>query len=253
MSLFKKNLAILAVAGMFMFVAPNVRGDEWNKRTVVTINEAIQLPTTVLQAGSYVFKLVDSPSDRHIVQVFDKDETHLITTILAIPNWRLHPTGKSTFAFWETPAGQAPAVRAWFYPGDNFGQEFAYPKNMSTQIAATNKMKVPTTTAQTSEEMKTAPVTAINEVGQQNELEADTYKRTDDQVAATPAPEPAPAPQEPTLLAQTEPAPAIAPQPQNTPLPAELPRTGSQMPLVGLIGLLSLGFFLALARVQGVR
>ena len=51
-----------------------------------------------------------------------------MTTILAIPNYRLQPTGKTVFTFWETPPGQPKALRAWFYPGDNFGQEFAYPK-----------------------------------------------------------------------------------------------------------------------------
>jgi LPXTG-motif cell wall-anchored protein len=251
MNLFTKNVAALAVAGMFMFVAPNVRADEWNKRTVVTIDQPVQLPTTVLQAGTYVFKLLDSPSDRHIVQIFDKDDKKLITTILAIPNWRLQPRGKTIFAFWETPAGQPQAVRAWFYPGDNFGQEFAYPKNMSLQIAASNKASVPMTSAQSAEEMKTSTVVAVNETGQENELAADTYRKSDDQqVAAAPAPAPEP---EPVLTAQAEPAPVVAPQPQEAPVPAQLPQTGSQMPLVGLAGLLSLGLFFALARVQGAR
>ncbi len=248
MRLFTKHVAALAVAGMFIFVAPNARADEWNKRTVVTIDEPIQVPNTVLQAGTYVFKLLDSPSDRHIVQIFDKDEKHLITTILAIPNWRLQPRGKTIFSFWETPAGQPQAVRAWFYPGDNFGQEFAYPKNMSMQIAASNKANVPTTSAQSTDEMKTDHVMATNETGQQNELDTNTYRRDDNQVAAAPAQapaaEPAPAPEPAPVIAQAEPAPAIAPQPQAAPAPAELPHTGSQMPLVGLAGLFSARSFL---------
>ena len=81
------------------------------------------------------FKLLDSPSNRHIVQIFNEDESQLITTILAIPNYRLRPAGKTTFEFWETPAGEPTAMRAWFYPGDNFGQEFAYPKSLSVLIA----------------------------------------------------------------------------------------------------------------------
>src|SRR5271155_1989652 len=151
-------------------LAPMAKADEWNKRTILTVNEAIQLPTVVLQPGTYTFKLLDSQSDRHIVQVFDKDGMHLITTILAIPNYRLQATGKSEFAFWEVPAGQPPAMRAWFYPGDNFGQEFAYPKDMSTQIAASAKMAVPTTSAQSTEEYKTAAVTATNESGASSSL-----------------------------------------------------------------------------------
>ena len=71
---------------------------------------------------------------------------HLVTTVLAIPNYRLRPTGKSIFAMWETPAGQPAALRAWFYPGDNFGQEFAYPKGKAEQIATLTKEEVQTLT-----------------------------------------------------------------------------------------------------------
>lgn len=206
-------------------------------------------------AGAYVFKLVDSPSDRNIVQVFEKDKTHLITTIVAIPNYRLRPTGKSVFAFWETPAGSPQALRAWFYPGDNYGQEFAYPKNVSAQIAASNKSSVPTTNSQSADDLKTASLSTVDSGGQQGDLDASTYtKRDDTAVAATapaPAPEPVPAPdQAPTLIAQAEPQAAPAPEPQAAPAPAELPKTASQMPLVGLAGLLSLGAFFALSRAR---
>src|SRR6202051_1172289 len=121
-------------------LAPTAKADEWNKRTIMTVNKTIQPPTVVLQPGTYTFKLLDSQSDRHIVQVFDKDGMHLIQTVLAIPNYRLTPTGHSSFTFWEVPAGQPPAMRAWFFPGDNFGQEFVYPKGMSTQIASSAKV-----------------------------------------------------------------------------------------------------------------
>src|SRR6185312_9656257 len=92
----------------------------------------------MLQPGTYVIKLADSNSNRHIVQFFDKDEKHLVTTVLAIPNQRLRLTGKSVFAFWEVPAGQPKALRAWFYPGDNFGQEFAYRPQEAARITASN-------------------------------------------------------------------------------------------------------------------
>jgi hypothetical protein len=222
------------------------KADEWNKRTVLTVNEAIQLPTVVLQPGTYTFKLLDSLSDRHIVQVFDKDGMHLITTILAIPNYRLQPTGKSDFTFWEVPAGQPPAMRAWFYPGDNFGQEFAYPKNMSTQIASSAKMAVPTVAAATAEEYKSAPVSATSETGETASLDSNTYTPPAAvAVAAAPAPEPAPAPAPVETPVQVA-AAAPAPEPVQAETPAELPHTASSVPLIGLLGLVSMAGFFAL-------
>jgi hypothetical protein len=249
------NLRAIALTSLAAVVtlAPMAKADEWDKKTVLTVSETIQLPNATLDPGTYTFKLLDSQSDRHIVQVFDKDGMHLITTILAIPNYRLQPTGKSTFTFWEVPAGQPPAMRAWFYPGDNFGQEFAYPKNMSAQIASSAKMAVPTTTAQSVEEYKTAPVTATSETGASSTLDTQSY--TQPQTAAVePAParvvtpEPAPAPPQ-----DAAPAPVQAPEPQATPAPSELPHTASSVPLIGLVGLFSIVAFFALRpnRVKG--
>jgi len=93
-----------------------------DKRTILTVNEPIQVRDTLLEPGQYVFKLLDSQSDRHIVQIYNRDQNHLIDTVMAIPNYRIQPTGNSRFTFWETPPGSAKALRAWFYPGDNFGQ-----------------------------------------------------------------------------------------------------------------------------------
>ena len=121
------KLALVAVVGIASsgFVA----ADEFDKKTVITTNETMQLPNTTLPAGTYVIKLTRSPDvNRNTVQIFDKDEKHLITTILAIPNQRIRPTGKSVFAFWEVPAGQPKALRAWFNLETNSVKSSPIPK-----------------------------------------------------------------------------------------------------------------------------
>ena len=209
-------VAMASIGLLGVALAPSARADEWNKLTIMTVNEPIQVPNQVLPPGTYVVKLLDSPSDRHIVQIFDRDQKHLFTTILAIPNYRIQPTGKTVFTFWETPPGQPKALRAWFYPGDNFGQEFAYPKSAAVQIAAVSHQPVPTTEATQPAELPQAEVT-----------QTQPEPRQEAQNTPPPAPqEVAPAP---------EPAPAPAPQ--------ELPKTASPYPLIGLAGLLSLGLF----------
>ena len=210
-------VAMASVGLLGVALSQSARADEWNKKTVMTVNEPIQVPNKVLPAGTYVIKLLDSPSDRHIVQIFNADETQLQTTILAIPNYRIQPTGKTVFSFWETPPGQPKALRAWFYPGDNFGQEFAYPKSAAVQIAAVSHQQVPTTEAIQPAELPQAEVTQTQPEPQQ--------------VAQA-----APPPQEIAQAAPPEPTPA--PEPVQ-----ELPKTASPYPLIGLAGIFSLGLF----------
>jgi hypothetical protein len=214
-------VAMASVGLLGVALSSSARADEWNKKTVMTVSEPIQVPNKVLPAGTYVIKLLSSPSDRHIVQIFNADETQLQTTILAIPNYRIQPTGKTVFSFWETPPGQPKALRAWFYPGDNFGQEFAYPKSAAVQIAAVSHQQVPTTEATQPAELPQAEITQTQPEPQQE---------------AQNVPPPAPQ-QEVAQVATPEPAPAPEPARQ------ELPKTASPYPLIGLAGILSLGLF----------
>src|SRR5579871_3802348 len=111
-------------------LAPQARADEVNKKTVLTVEEPLQIDEVVLQPGKYVLRLLDESTDRHVVQIFNADETHIIDTVVAIATERLQQTAKTTFAFYETPAGTVKALRVWYYPGDNYGQKFPYPKHL---------------------------------------------------------------------------------------------------------------------------
>ncbi|MEI9976217.1 MAG: hypothetical protein WDO73_31725 [Ignavibacteriota bacterium] len=129
------GLALMAVV-----FAPAVRADDWNRKTKITFSGPVEIPGVhlkgwaVLPAGTYVFKILDSQSDRHIVQIFSEDESTVYATILAIPNYRLKTTDKTVITFRERPAGEPEALRAWFYPGRNFGEEFVYPKARAVEL-----------------------------------------------------------------------------------------------------------------------
>jgi hypothetical protein len=121
-----------------MLGASSASAQTLNKKTTVTFNAPVEIPgvgAQVLPAGTYIFRLLDSQSDRNIVQVFNKDESHIYATILAIPNFRLRATDKTVMTFQERAAGDPQAIRAWFYPGDNWGQEFVYPKSKALALA----------------------------------------------------------------------------------------------------------------------
>lgn len=197
------------------FFAAQAKADEWDKLTVLTVNEPIQVQDKLLKPGKYVFKLLNSSSDQHVVQIFNGDQTRIVDTLLALPNYRLQPTGHSRFAFWETPPGSAKALRAWFYPGDNFGQEFEYPKHLA--------MLTP----------PAAPVTARAAATPEPAAAASQE--------AAPVQAPAEPPQEMAMNAAPAPAPEAAPTP---PAPQEkLPKTASAYPWIGLLGFGSLSLY----------
>jgi hypothetical protein len=210
-----KSLRTLSIALCLVaacaFLMPTAVADEWNHRTYVTFSAPVEVPgvgAQVLPAGTYMFKLMDSTSNRNIVQIFNERGTHVYTTILAIPNYRPHVTDNTVITFWERAEGQPQAIRAWFYPGEFWGQEFIYPK--AAQVA-----------------VNTEPILAPQEpVAEAAPTPVETPAPVEEVAQATPPPE-------------QQPAPAVVPEQQ--PEAAALPQTASYLPLFALTGLLSLG------------
>lgn len=239
-------LTSLALVLAVLMVTPISQADQWNKKTIITINNSLQIPGATLQPGKYVMRLVDSQSNRHIVRVLSEDEKEVIATILATPNYRLSPTGETELSFWEVPKGSPAALRAWFYPGDNFGQEFAYPKDQATALSASLAAEVPAI----SDEDQAVIAEASNEpAAVQEEQREEATPPTVTAVAEPPAGEvePAPAPPEPAVQ---EPAESRVEEGIAVEVPSALPRTASSMPLIGLVGalLLGLGFMIRVIR-----
>ena len=116
--------AALAMSLMSSAIIPSLKASESDKKTTITISQPVTVEGTLLPAGQYVLKMQDSSSSQDVVYIFNGEETRLITTVLAIHAYRLQPTGKSEFSFYEMPAGQPVALHKWFYPGDNSGFEF---------------------------------------------------------------------------------------------------------------------------------
>jgi hypothetical protein len=218
--------AVLAGA----LVATHAKADEWDKKTTLTINAPIQIRDTYLQPGQYVLKLLNSSSNRHIVQIFNADQSHLINTVFAVPKERWQLSGHSEFTFWETPAGKARALRAWFYPGDMIGNEFPYPKRLQDVAMAE------TTTTEMAAAAPPPPTPLAQPIP--IHMEEPKTEQPAESAQATPPPD-----------FEQPPAPPATPPATTTPPPenneanrsAELPKTASPYPLIGLAGLLLLG------------
>jgi hypothetical protein len=122
-----RNFVFLAATTLVgLSTLPVASADEWNKETEVTFSAPVEAPGVVLPAGSYIFKLANSDSDRTIVQIFRKDGDELVTTLLAIPASRITPTGETVITLLERPSGQPKAIHEWFYPGETDGVGFVY-------------------------------------------------------------------------------------------------------------------------------
>ncbi len=216
--------AMLCVFAGALALAPATYADQWNHETRVTFSQPVEIPSMVLPPGTYVFKLLDSQSDRNIVQIFNEDRNHVFATILAIPDYRLQPTGKTVIMFEEREANAPQAIRAWFYPGENYGAEFVYPQPRAVALAQATNQPVPSMPATEkppeAAELREAPVMNQQPSGEQT------------------APEPAPAPP-PQPEAAAPPAEQQATMPTE-PLQQQLPQTASDVPLMGLIGLFAL-------------
>jgi hypothetical protein len=126
MTLGKGLLAMLAVWSAGLVIPHSACADEWDKRTMLTFSQSVALPGRVLPAGTYVFQLADAPSNRHIVQVFDRDGK-VLATLLTIPTVRIAAADDTRIAFAEQAAAVPSPIKKWFYPGELDGEEFIYP------------------------------------------------------------------------------------------------------------------------------
>jgi len=256
---------VCCAAALTALLAPNALADEWNKKTILTFSGPVQIPGATLPAGSYVFKLADLAGNRHVVQVFDKDEKKIYTTLMAIPNERLDPTDKPVVLFSERATGSPQAVKVWYYPGDPIGNEFVYPKSQAMRIARETHTRVlatndePKTTenkaGEIPVEMKTAALGYFDENG-------NWQSEADKPVATSNAPAPANTPTQ-TARAETTQTPRAdmsqAPRTQTTqstgttgtrPARQHLPRTASSLALFELLSGLSMAGGFAVRHVR---
>ena len=248
MKISKTAPAVLCMAFLGATFSPSAKADDWDKKTVVTFSGPVEIPGVhlqgwgVLPAGTYVFKLLDSRSDRHIVQIFNQEETTIYATILAIPNYRLKATERTVITFNEGIRDRPEALRAWFYPGANWGEEFVYPKAKAVELARVTNTPVLFTPAEIAVEVAT-PIKSVDEpvVVQMVHAPILAIKPTGEEVQLAEVVTPPPA------ETQVAPAPAQVTESQ---IPATLPATASSLPLFALCGFLALAGALTIRSIR---
>jgi hypothetical protein len=223
-----------------------------------------------------------------VVKVADKDGTKTYGMFLSMPNQRMTPTKDPVVMFKETAAGAPPAIQVWFYPGETYGYEFAYPHDQALKIAKATHQPVLSytdhSTASTTDEermasMRSAEVSRIDEndkpVSSDEALKQSSEARTaaasptattTASSTATTTASPTATTTAPRTATTTAPRTAASARSQSAvgttgstsdaaaappPVRKHLPRTASELPLLALIATLSLagGFGLRLARL----
>jgi hypothetical protein len=193
-----------------------------DQRTYFTFSAPIELPGgKTLPAGKYTFRVMDSPSNRHVVQVMSQDGRQMHATLLAIPAQRQDPPSDPEIRFMEAAANTPPAIRTWWYPGRTIGHEFIYPKDQARRLAARQAEPVLTVTGdeRSTDDMQKAELARVAPSGDETAI-ADAAPRAADRV-------PDPRPVTTTADATREPR-------------TELSRTASPLPLIGITGVLAL-------------
>lgn len=225
MKMLKTTLTLALALGALT----SIQASEMNQKTVFTFSNPVELPGMVLTAGTYVFKLLDSSSDRNVVQVFSKDENQILGTFLAIPDYRLNPSSDTMISFEERTAGSPEAIKEWFYPGRNYGHEFVYPKQKAIALAEVNQTPVPAIAEEVAEtfvNISSNPAAPQVARVQSAPISVEMPAKHQAEVASVEAPAP-------VEVVEIETATVDPPE--------QLPSTGSWMPAIGLLGLFSIG------------
>jgi hypothetical protein len=227
-SIFRKLLTAGICLAIISVVGLNANAQRFDRGTKITVNQPFDIPGAVaLPAGTYVIRLMDIAGTRNVVQILNADETRSYAIVLGIPDYRLEAPEKTEISFYEAGPGEPLPLRAWFYPGYNYGVEFVYPRKKAVEIARISGEHVIAVPWEDEyipepEELETEPLIAIEPSGEEAELEA-----VHPEAAPAPVPEAEPGAVESVLTPQAE-----APK---------LPRTATPLPLVALTGLLAAG------------
>ncbi len=220
-----------ALLTLCLLIAPAVvHADTWDKKTTVNFSQPVEVPGYVLQPGKYVMKLVNLSADRHVVQFTNERENRVYATANAVPSYRTEVSDKTVITFYEVPAGQPEPIKNWYYPGDNFGQEFVYPQGHFSEAASVNRQTglIPAREAAATPPPP-QPANVIAPV------------QSDAAAVSEAAREPVTAPVE-IAQAASPAAPQAEATPQNDPPPpTALPGTASKLPEIALLGFLFIG------------
>jgi len=235
----KTTLRLLLISAFVLLMLPAAFAQVPQVSTL-PVDEPLDVGGTILQPGTYTIRVLPTQADRNRVQITSPDNKTIYATVLTIPH-DLEPDEKvpnATFVFYPAGEGAPRALRTWFPPDTQWkaGKDIVYEESRAKQLARLGNEPVPSYTGEITETTEVQVVTPSATV--------EAY------VPPPPAPvvvEPAPAP---VAVAEPEPMEPVVPMTSAQEETPELPQTAGNVPLIALIGLLSIAAAIAFRAVR---
>jgi len=238
----KSPLRIAAVSAFALLISLSAFAQSPEVSTL-PITEPTDVGGTILQPGTYMIRVLRSFADRNKVQVTNADRSIVYVSALTVPH-QLEPgeeVPNTMFVYYPAGEGMPRALRTWFAPNpvaSQGGHDIIYEASRAQQLARLSKTNVvyyPTEVAVA--DIDTAPLEVVTPTAS---TETYTYTpptttTTVTEITNSPAPISTP---EPMVSSSPEPVTQIA---EADTEPAEMPHTASNLPLIALLGLASLG------------
>lgn len=199
----KTSLKFVVMGALALQISIPAAFAQTPETSVLSVTEPLDVGGTILQPGEYTIRVMKSFTDRNKVQVTSPDMGTVYATVLTIPH-ALSPNEESpntTFVFYPAAEGSPRALRTWFAPNP-------------AASGGGHDIVYEAGRARQLAALANAPVTAYPATAV---AELDTTRL------------------EVVTVDPVVPAPMISSQ---TP---EMPGTASNVPLIALLGLISLG------------
>jgi len=244
-----KNIILGMGAVLGMMLLPSLQASEFDKKTIITFPEPMQIPGMVLPAGEYVVKRADG-SLPNVIQFTNPEESEVFATVQAIPTIRQKPLDEVEIVTEERPSGSPEALKKWFYPGDLTGAEFVYPNSEANLLASARTPRIVESEPNATSPVSHPPEELTTSSASPEPVAEPGWEQAEGEVQA----------EEPVEIAQATPGPGAtqaqpaqqAPFGQAAEAPAEeeLPQTATSLTLASLLGGLAVFGGAALRRLS---
>lgn len=215
-------------------LGPNSKASDFDKKTILTFSESVQIPGAVLGAGTYVVQRADPGGNPDVVRFLSSDGMHVYATVLTIPAERGTPPDKPEVTFAETRGGTPQALKKWWYPGETTGEEFIYPKGTPVMMAKASNLEMPARSNRAaSAPSEPAPAPAEQQASSSATEPSYEPSSSAGEVEIAQVTNPTPEPSSPQSSASSTASGSSQKQPES------LPKTASDIPLLALLGVLT--------------